>query len=108
MAELVKLLEDILGDTDASEKIKSLLGSESSDENAENSKLALPDDFDPSVILKMTKAMSAMSDFKDDTRAKLLCDLKPYISGQRRRRVDEAVQILRLLRMMDVFKDDIF
>ena len=94
MAELEKLISDFLDNPEMGEKLKSLL-SKSQDS-------PLPDSIDPDMMLKMTKAMSAMNGMKDDSRTKLLYDLKPYISGSRCKRVDEAVQILKLIKVIDI------
>lgn len=94
MAELEKLVSDILGDPETGEKLKSMLSG--------SKELSLPDSLDADMMLKMTKAMSAMNGMKDDSRTKLLYDLKPYISGKRCKRVDEAVQILKLIKVIDI------
>ena len=81
MAELDKIMELLSGD-------EGLAGALKSD--------TLPDLSDIAMI---TKAMSAIKGSADDDGARLLRDLKPYISARRRKRVDEAVMILRLLRV---------
>ena len=98
MAELEKLLEGLLEDSNTKEKLKSLLPIQSEAQ----SESALTESFDPDMILKLTKAMSAMGSLKDDSSTRLLCDLKPYISQNRCKRVDEAVQILRLIKVVDI------
>lgn len=95
MSELADMLKGLLDDPDTADKLKSLVG---------GSAPALPDGLDPAMIMKVSKLMSGMKD-SDDERTRLLCDLKPYISPARARRVDEAVNMLRLLRMVDLFKD---
>ena len=103
MAELEKMIEGLLEDEGTMEKLKALLGSA---DKSEDSALSLPSSLDPSTMRLVTKAMSALGSSADDDGARLLCDLKPYISGARKKRVDEAVMILRLLRVLDTFKDD--
>lgn len=96
MSDLADMLKGLLEDPDTADKLKSLIGGDTTP--------ALPDGLDPAMIMKVSKLMSGMRD-SDDERTRLLCDLKPYISPARARRVDEAVNMLRLLRMVDLFKD---
>ncbi|MBQ6824063.1 MAG: hypothetical protein IJP27_05385 [Clostridia bacterium] len=41
---------------------------------------------------------------KPDERCTLLQALKPYLRRERQERIDEAVRILRLLRMAELFR----
>jgi len=55
--------------------------------------------------MKMGKALSGMNNKQDDQRSKLLYAIKPYLSEHRRGKVDNAANILRMVGMMDLFKD---
>ena len=105
MADLAKLLEGILDDPETGSKLKELIGGGSKEDKKDESSI-IPDGIDPALMLKMTKAVSAFNSKKDDPRTRLLQDLKPYISRKRGRRVDEAVEVLRLITVLDIFKDD--
>ena len=101
MAELEKLLENLLENPDTVGKLKSMITGEVSKESKGETAYAL-DSIDPDMLVKLTRAMSAMSSAKEDSRSRLLCDLKPYISEGRCKRVDEAVQILKLIKVIDI------
>ena len=65
----------------------------------------LPEGIDPAMMMKLTRAMAAMNSKQTDSRTRLLYDLKPYISGGRARRVDEAAQMLKMISVLDIFRD---
>ena len=67
----------------------------------------LPEGLDPALLLKAGKALSSMKDQPDD-RCTLLTALKPYLRRERRERVDEAVRMLKLLRVAELFRKDLF
>lgn len=60
---------------------------------------------DPAMMTKLTRALAAMSSKQTDSRTRLLYDLKPYISDGRARRVDEAAQMLKMISVLDIFRD---
>jgi hypothetical protein len=62
--------------------------------------------FDPALLLKMTQAFSAMK--KGDPKIDLLLALKTNLSDPRRKKVDEAIQIMRLINMMPMLKESGF
>ena len=65
----------------------------------------LPAGVDPDMLFKVTRAVAAMNSDVGDERTRLLYDLKPYISSARAKRVDEAAQMLRMLKVLDIFRD---
>ena len=65
----------------------------------------LPAGVDPDMLFKVTRAVAAMTSDVGDERTRLLYDLKPYISSARAKRVDEAAQMLRMLKVLDIFRD---
>lgn len=68
---------------------------------------AAPDmPFDPAMLLNMKRAFDMMR--TDDPRITLLLALKPNLSEDRRRRVDEAVQLMRLIHLIPLLRDGIF
>lgn len=62
--------------------------------------------FDPAMILNMKRAFDMMR--TDDPRITLLLALKPNLSEDRRRRVDEAVQLMRLIHLIPLLRDGFF
>ncbi len=57
--------------------------------------------------MKAGKALSGLQD-RPDERCTLLLALKPYLRKERRERVDEAIRILKLMRMAELFRKDLF
>ena len=54
----------------------------------------------------ITKLMPLMSDFKkEDENTRLLHALRPYLQEPRRERLEQAVKILRLLKLLPLLKD---
>jgi len=58
---------------------------------------------DPALLLKAGKALSAMNSTPDE-RCALLTALRPYLRHERQERVDEAIKILRLIRLAELFR----
>jgi hypothetical protein len=59
--------------------------------------------FDPAMIMKLKSAFDLMN--KDDPRVDLLLALKPNLSDLRQKKIDEAIQILRLLSLMPLLRE---
>lgn len=112
MADLQEILSSI-SDEDMA-KIKSVAdsimgGNGQSNTNAQNNNLnnnssqggfSLP--FDMSTMSKMMSLMGQMN--KEDHRTRLINDLKPLLSEERRQRADEAVKFLQLMEMLPLLK----
>lgn len=104
---------DKIDSSDISGLLQSLAGSSSGAGIADilksvagdNTGKILPDGIDAAMMMKLTRAMAAMNSSQSDNRTRLLYDLKPYISKERARRVDEAAQMLRMLNVIDIFRD---
>lgn len=61
----------------------------------------------PIDIGTMMKLGSLLSDFsQEDERMKLLYDLKPFLSNTRRDKIDNAVKILKLLKIAEKAKNE--
>ena len=64
-------------------------------------------DNSPIDISTMMKLGSLLSYFtQEDERTKLLYDLKPFLSDTRRDKIDNAVKILRLLKIAEKAKNE--
>lgn len=51
---------------------------------------------DPQTVMKLLELLPLLQNSGDDDRTRLICALKPLLSPQRRKKADEAMQILRL------------
>lgn len=77
------------------------------DQKGTESPLSALGEIDPALLLKAGKALSSLNDRPDD-RCLLLSALKPYLRRERQERVDEAIRILKFLRMAECFRKDLF
>ncbi len=109
MADLQELLSSI-SDEDMA-KIKSVADSimsgngqtntnNNSTGNSSQGGFSLP--FDMGTMSKMMSLMGQMS--KEDHRTRLICDLKPLLSEERRQKADEAIKFLQLMDMLPLLK----
>ncbi len=100
MADIADLLKNILDDPSVSEKLGALVGG--------NSAVSAPPSpsVDPVMLAKITKAIKNMNSPESDNRTRLLRDLKPYISPARRDKCDKAIELLKMLWLVDVFKEE--
>ena len=105
MDDINKAISDIMADP---EKLKMLQGMASSlfGENKPP-----PPKNDGDDIINNAKSLGALissanlSGTKPDPSAQLLLSLKPHLSVDRQLRVDTAVKILRLIRLMPILKN---
>ena len=58
---------------------------------------------DPGTIAMLSKAASAFS--KEDENTQLLRALKPHFSPERAKRVDDAIRILQLIKLLPLIKE---
>lgn len=58
---------------------------------------------DPAMLLRITSALKGGG--KQDEDAALLSALKPHLSADKRKRVDEALKIIRLLNLLPLLKE---
>lgn len=113
MADLQELLSSI-SDEDMA-KIKSVAESlmsgnaqsgtstqnnNNSNSNSAQSNFSLP--FDMGAMSKMMSLMGQMN--KEDQRTRLINDLKPLLSEERRQKADEAIKFLQLMEMLPLLK----
>lgn len=92
-------LKGILGDNaDTAELLSGLLGNQSSAPPAPKS--AAPD---LSLLTKAAPFLAAMRE--EDDSAKLLKALRPYLHGERLTKLDEAIEILKWLRLATMLKE---
>ncbi|MCD7775539.1 MAG: hypothetical protein LUG85_01405 [Clostridiales bacterium] len=58
---------------------------------------------DPSMLSVMTRLGNALNG--DDDRTRLIKALKPMLSSEKQEKADEAVKILRLIRLASMIRD---
>jgi hypothetical protein len=109
MDDLSGKINELFSNPDSMEMIKNLMGmlGGNGGENHEEEKKPPQDDlpFDPSVILKIKKAFDLMK--KDDPRVTFLLALKPNLSEERCKKVDEAIHLLKLINLLPLLQDGI-
>ena len=73
----------------------------STDEKKEAEEPSPPSDspLDLDMILKLGSVFSELN--QEDERSRLLNDLKPFLSGDKKDKVDRAVQLLKLARIAE-------
>ncbi len=59
---------------------------------------------DPSVFLKISHIMSSINSVSSDPRCDLLRALKPLLSDSRKKRADEAVQMMKMLQIIPLIQ----
>ncbi len=72
---------------------------------SDDSPASLLGGLDPSLLMKVGKAVSGLQG-KPDQRCSLLTALKPYLRPERRERVDEAIRLLQLMRLAEFFRKE--
>lgn len=61
--------------------------------------------FDPNLIMKITRIMSEINSSSNDPRCDLIKALKPLLSNDKKQRADEALQILKMLKIIPLIKN---
>jgi len=59
---------------------------------------------DPGMLEKLSRMMGAMG--QKDRRSDLILALKPYLSAERRKRADEALQLVRLMELLPLLQEN--
>lgn len=103
MADLQELLSSISDEDMAKLKnvAESIMGSETKKEaEVKNSISDLP--VDMNTVTKIMSVIGKMN--KDDYRTRLINDLKPMLSDERRKKADDAVKFLQLMQILPLLK----
>jgi hypothetical protein len=117
MDDVSSRLSEILGDPASMEKIKNLAAMFSSAKQQEEQAPAPPQRraseqapaapaVDPDLmrsVMKLAPAFSRMRQEDDSTR--LLHALRPFLSEKRRKKLDEALRLMQLARMLPYLKN---
>ncbi|MCH5191939.1 MAG: hypothetical protein J1F23_07220 [Oscillospiraceae bacterium] len=99
-------LQDILSSISAEDmaKIKSVADSIMGGEEKQTSKPAPTGDLalDDNMLSRVMSVMGQMN--KDDSRTRLIKDLKPLLSEERRQKADDALKFLQLMEMLPLLR----
>ena len=116
MDDLSSRLNELFSSPEGMDRIKSLVsmlsgsgagGPPQEEKKQEASSGGINDlPFDPSMLLKIKSAMELMN--KGDPRVDLLLALKPNLSEPKRRRIDEAIHLMRLINLMPLLREQGF
>ena len=87
-------INDILSDPKTRESLQEMMG-------VSNSQKSSIDAFSPENIRRISQLMTDDS----DPKINLLYALKPYMSPQRERQIDNAIKMLRMTKLTGFFKD---
>lgn len=74
---------------------KNSSNNDNSNTDSNNSDFSISD-IDINTILKMKKIIESMNSSKDDPRRNLLLSLKPYLRENRKKKVDQYIQLFGL------------
>lgn len=85
--------------------LASLLGSNSNENNSNNNNNQSESSIDINTILKMKSIIESMNQ-KNDPRANLLYSLKPYLRENRKNKLDQYVNLLKMTKIADVMKNE--
>lgn len=86
--------------------LSALISDSSEDEKENNTKREESDSspFDMDMILKLGSVFSEFN--TDDDRARLLRDLKPFLSVEKREKLEKTIKILKLLKIAEKAKNE--
>lgn len=86
--------------------LSALISDSSEDKKEENikSEESGSSPFDMDMILKLGSVFSELN--TDDDRARLLRDLKPFLSAEKREKVEQTIKILKLLKIAEKAKNE--
>lgn len=91
-------------ESDLLKTLTSLLSSEDEPQEKQEEENSDTSPFDLDTILKMGSMFSELN--TDDSRDKLLRDLKPFLSPEKRDKIDQTIKILKLLKIAEKAKNE--
>ncbi len=112
MDDFTDKINSILSDPKMMEQIKGLSGLFSDKQEKENIKHEpkhnecidtpdLPNDT-MQIVMKMVPLLSSIN--KDDDSTRLLHALKPFLASERKKKLDEAIKMMQLLKLLPLIK----
>ena len=84
--------------------LSSLLTSDEKESEKEKKEEDSTSHFDMEMILKLGSVFSELN--ADDDRARLLRDLKPFLSSEKKEHIEQAIKILKLLKIAEKAKNE--
>ena len=110
MNDITSQITDILNSPESMKKFSEMASSFlNSSEKAEKSQ---PNDsenfnFNPQQMGSIMKIMNILQkqNFKNDDNTKLLLALKPHLSAERSKKVDKAISLLKIVKVLPLLKD---
>ena len=82
---------------------RSLLGSSEQEQEQGQNDSDRGFSMDPATMAKIAQIMSAMN--RHDSRCDLIAALRPLLSEPRRRRADDAMQLIKLIDLLPMIED---
>ncbi len=109
MDDIASKITQILGDEDGMKKISqlasSLMSQNESKQETQNSQFS-DMQIDPVQMGNIMKMMSLLkSNNKDDNNTRLLVALKPHLSHDRQKKVDKAISIMKIVKLLPLLKE---
>lgn len=117
MNSIFEKLNTILNDGSMNENLKDIINnfssSSSSNSNDNNSNKSREEnnssfDFDINTILKIKKIMDSMNSKENDSRTQLLLSLKPYLSTDKKEKLDTYMKLLKMAKIFEFLGGDSF
>ena len=108
MDDMSDALGKLLGDPETLQQIyrlKDLLMSDDEAENSEHKRQADTVSENNDTVTQMMTLLPLISDMnKDDDTTRLLKALKPFLREERRAKIDEAIKMLRLMKLLPLIQ----
>lgn len=109
MDDIANKITELLADEDGMKKISQIASSLMS-QNETSNKTENPSlnelQIDPVQMGNIMKMMSLLkNNNKDDNNTKLLVALKPHLSSTRQKKVDKAISILKIIKILPLLKE---
>lgn len=105
--EGMKRITDIASSLMSGEQSNALNAPKSESQPKDNEGFNLSDmQLDPVQMGNMMKMMSVLkSQNKEDDNTRLLNALKPHLSAERRKKVDKAISLLKIVKLLPILKE---
>lgn len=108
MSNLFSKVQEMLKNGDIPPEIQKMASefndNNSKSNNAESNNINT-NSIDPAMMLKMSKMLGSLNK-SDDSRAKLLNSLKPYLRDNKKGKLDQYVNLLKMSTIVDSLKDE--
>lgn len=66
---------------------------------------SFPFNIDMETVMKIASVMNKLGSQPEDPRCRLLRDLKPMLSAERRKKVDSAIQMLQMMSLLPIIRE---